>query len=92
MFISVSIESKILPHCKGYPVLLDLASKEAVKSNTAGGSLQEFRSFQLPQVLAVEDPKSTDYSLCVGYPHLRGGSPALCSGELHWVQLPQFKS
>ena len=70
MFISVSIESKILPHCKGYPVLLDLASKEAVKNNTVGGSLREFRSFRLPQVLAVEDPKSTDYSLCVGYPRL----------------------
>ena len=45
MLISVSVESKVLPHCKGYPFLLDISSKEVIQSNPVGGSLPEFRSF-----------------------------------------------
>ena len=48
LFLSVSDKSAILPYTGGNPLYVDLASKEKSEVHPTGGSLGDFRSFQLP--------------------------------------------
>ena len=60
MLLSISVESKVLPLCKGFPFLLDVSNKETSEDKIAGGCLGDFRGFRLPRVLAKEDVNSTE--------------------------------
>ena len=48
LFLSISDRSAIFPYTGGNPPYVDLVSKEKSEAHPTGGSLGDFRSFQLP--------------------------------------------
>ena len=77
LFLSVSDKSAIFPYTGGNPLYVDLVSKEKSEAHPTGGSLGDFRSFQLPRVMARPNKSSTEYTHCTCYPHYPGGRPTL---------------
>ena len=77
IFLSVSDRSNILPHCGSHPAFLDVVSKEKSEARPSGGSLADFRCFQLPCIMAPCAKNSPDFVYCVSYPRHPGGSPTL---------------
>ena len=80
-FLYVSPESEVFALCRDYPVLLNLTSKELVRSHFQRSHMTNFRAFKLPLVRGVS-PRTKEWACYINTPCLVGSVSYLLTPHL----------